>query len=190
MNVFANRIPHIRTHRKIRKRTVLFGLRTPGDSLGLFEEPQCAPSKEAGHCRVLSCRPCDGRCLKRIGPLYRQETNPQSHRHEQRPGLRSGAQGQGFNESIIVNPDGTLANVFVYIKSGLEGKQFEVPQTPVPFDQRGCWFVPRVLGVQTGQILRITNSDPVNHNIHALARSTASGIIASRRRKVRSTASS
>ena len=74
-----------------------------------------------------------------------------------------------FNDTIIVNPDGTLANVFVYIRSGLEGKQFEVPQTPVAFDQRGCWFISRVVGVQTGQIIHITNSDPVNHNLHALA---------------------
>src|SRR6202167_5779014 len=77
--------------------------------------------------------------------------------------------GRAFDESIMVNPNGTLANVFVYIKSGLEGKQFEVPQTPVIFDQHGCWFQPRVLGVQTGQILRISNSDPVTHNVHPIA---------------------
>ena len=85
------------------------------------------------------------------------------------PACEAAHKGKVYNETLLVNPDGTLANVFVYIKSGLEGKQFEVPQTPVLFDQRGCWFQPRVLGVQTGQMLRITNSDPVNHNIHALA---------------------
>ena len=77
--------------------------------------------------------------------------------------------GKAIDESIVVNPNGTLANVFVYIKSGLEGKQFEVPQTPVIFDQRGCWFQPRVLGLQTGQVLRIVNSDPVTHNVHPMA---------------------
>jgi hypothetical protein len=35
-------------------------------------------------------------------------------------------------------------------------------------DQHGCWFRPRVIGVQTGQILRVTNTDPVTHNIHPL----------------------
>jgi len=50
-----------------------------------------------------------------------------------------------------------------------KGKQFEVPQTPVIFDQHGCWFQPRVLGIQTGQILRISNSDPVTHNVHPMA---------------------
>lgn len=57
----------------------------------------------------------------------------------------------------------------MYIKAGLEGKQFAVPATPIIFDERGCWFTPRVLGIQTGQVLRITNSDPVTHNVHPLA---------------------
>jgi plastocyanin len=77
--------------------------------------------------------------------------------------------GKAYDESIVVNPNRTLANVFVYIKSGLEGKQFETPATPVTIDQQGCWFRPRVLGIQTGQTLRVTNSDPVTHNIHPMA---------------------
>ena len=74
-----------------------------------------------------------------------------------------------YDESLVVNPNRTLANVFVYIKQGLEGKVFEAPSTPVTIDQKGCWFEPRVFGIQTGQILRVTNSDPVTHNIHPLA---------------------
>jgi plastocyanin len=74
-----------------------------------------------------------------------------------------------YDESVVVNPNNTLANVFVYIKQGLEGKTFEPPAEPVTIDQKGCWFHPRVLGIQTGQILNVTNSDPVTHNIHPLA---------------------
>ena len=77
--------------------------------------------------------------------------------------------GKAYDESLVVNPNGTLANVFVYIKGGLEGKTFEVPATPVVIDQQGCWFHPRVLGIQTGQVLSVVNSDPVTHNIHPLA---------------------
>src|SRR5271154_3833875 len=77
--------------------------------------------------------------------------------------------GKAYDESLVVNPNGTLANVFVYIKGGLEGKTFEVPVTPVTIDQQGCWFHPRLLGIQTGQILSVVNSDPVTHNIHPLA---------------------
>jgi plastocyanin len=76
--------------------------------------------------------------------------------------------GKAVDESVLVNPNGTLANVFVYIKSGLEGKEFEAPAATVTVDQRGCWFEPRVLGIQTGQQLEIKNSDPVTHNVHPL----------------------
>jgi len=76
--------------------------------------------------------------------------------------------GKVFDEPVVVNQNGTLAEVFVYIKSGLEGKNFEAPTAEVNLDQHGCWFVPRVLGVQVGQPLRIANSDPVTHNIHPM----------------------
>jgi len=77
--------------------------------------------------------------------------------------------GKAYDESVVVNPNGTLSNVFIYLKSGLEGKTFAVPATPVVIDQKGCWFHPRVMGIQVGQTLQVTNSDPVTHNIHPLA---------------------
>jgi plastocyanin len=77
--------------------------------------------------------------------------------------------GKAFDETVVVNPNGTLSGVFIYIKTGLEGKRFEIPSSSVTIDQRGCWFHPRVLGIQTGQKLEVTNSDPVTHNIHPLA---------------------
>src|SRR5215469_1676044 len=71
-----------------------------------------------------------------------------------------------FDDSIAAARDGSLANVFVYVKQGLEGKKFAPPAQPATIDQKGCWFIPRVLGIQTGQTLDVTNSDPVTHNIH------------------------
>jgi hypothetical protein len=79
--------------------------------------------------------------------------------------------GKPYDESLLVSPKGGLANVFVQIKSGLEGKSFETPSTPATLDQRGCWFTPRVLGLQTNQLLQISNSDPVTHNVHPQAQS-------------------
>ncbi len=70
---------------------------------------------------------------------------------------------------VAVNKNGTLKNVFVYIKGGLEGKKFAPPSFAAVMDQKGCWFEPRVLGIQTGQELEVTNSDPVTHNIHPRA---------------------
>src|SRR5277367_5537159 len=78
--------------------------------------------------------------------------------------------GKAYDESLVVSKSGGLANAFLYIKSGLEGKTFAIPADPVTIDQSGCWFRPRVLGIQTGQILKVINSDPVTHNIHPMAK--------------------
>jgi plastocyanin len=75
-------------------------------------------------------------------------------------------QGKAYDESLMVGRNGDLANAFVYIKAGLEGKTFAVPSAPVVIDQSGCWFHPRVMGIQVGQVLKVVNSDPVTHNIH------------------------
>lgn len=70
---------------------------------------------------------------------------------------------------VAVNRNGTLANVFVYIKAGLGEKKFAPPSFAAVMDQKGCWFEPHVLGIQTGQEFEVTNSDPVTHNIHPRA---------------------
>jgi len=75
-----------------------------------------------------------------------------------------------YTREVMVNDDGTLANVFVYIKEGLEGKNFPVPEESALLDQDGCWYKPRVFGLQVGQTLVIRNSDPTLHNVHASPR--------------------
>ena len=77
--------------------------------------------------------------------------------------------GKAYDESLVVGANGAVANAIVYIKAGLEGKKFAVPAQPVVIDQSGCWFRPRVMGVQTGQTFQVVNSDPVTHNIHPMA---------------------
>lgn len=77
--------------------------------------------------------------------------------------------GKAYDESLVVGANGSVANAFVYIKSGLEGKKFAVPAQPVVIDQNGCWFRPRIMGVQTGQTFQVINTDPVTHNIHPMA---------------------
>jgi plastocyanin len=73
--------------------------------------------------------------------------------------------GEVMADDVLVN-DGKLQNVFVFVKSGLPEANFEIPATPVTFDQNGCKYLPRVFGIQTGQPLSIVNSDPTNHNVH------------------------
>lgn len=57
---------------------------------------------------------------------------------------------------------------FVYIKSGLEAKKFEASATKVVIEQKGCMFIPRVVGAMTGQTIAVKNSDPVSHSIHPM----------------------
>lgn len=73
-----------------------------------------------------------------------------------------------FDERVRVAMSGGLANVFVYVKAGLEGKTFAPAEEAVVLEQRGCRFVPRVVALRVGQTLAVRNSDPVSHNIHPM----------------------
>ena len=79
----------------------------------------------------------------------------------------------GLDEIVVVSPDGTLKNVFVWVKRGLEGWEFPLPTEPAVLDQKGCMFHPHVLGVRVGQPVKIRNSDPVFHNVHAFPTSNS-----------------
>jgi len=70
------------------------------------------------------------------------------------------------SEEVVVNPNGTLKNVFVYVKEGVSGT-FAVPATPATLEQSGCWYRPRVFGLQVNQPFDIINSDATLHNINA-----------------------
>jgi hypothetical protein len=74
-----------------------------------------------------------------------------------------------LSEEVVVNSNGTLKNVFVYMKEGLEGKTFSPPTEPVILDQKGCGYEPHVFGIQVNQPLEIINSDNTLHNVHSLA---------------------
>jgi len=73
-----------------------------------------------------------------------------------------------FDESTVVGPNGELENVFVYVKTGLEGQTFPTPEATVVFDQRNCTYHPHVFGIMTNQKLEILNSDATLHNVHAV----------------------
>ena len=81
--------------------------------------------------------------------------------------LVPGAERQ--TETWVVGEGGGLANVFVYVKTGLEGRSFPVPTEPVVLDQQNCWYTPRVVGVRVGQSFQVLNSDPLLHNVRAQA---------------------
>ena len=71
-------------------------------------------------------------------------------------------------EDGAVNSNGTLPNVFVYVRQGAEKYSFPVPSTPVILDQKGCMYEPHVLGIMVGQELKVVSDDPTTHNIHPM----------------------
>jgi len=75
----------------------------------------------------------------------------------------------GLKTETYMVDKGGLENVFVYIKDGLGNKYlFDTPMDPVKLDQRGCHYIPHVVGVRVGQPLEIVNSDNTMHNIHGM----------------------
>jgi len=73
--------------------------------------------------------------------------------------------GSNTAENLVVS-GGHLENVFVYVKDGLGNRVFAVPTEAVTLVQSGCKYKPHVIGVMTGQTIKIVNGDPTTHNIH------------------------
>ena len=98
------------------------------------------------------------------------QPKPRSIRMTEKGGKPSGCRklykGALLDRNRVVSKKGELANVFVYVKEGLEGLQFPTPG-PALLDQDGCVYLPHVLGVMAGQDITIRNSDGLLHNINA-----------------------
>jgi len=72
---------------------------------------------------------------------------------------------EGMEKQPIMVKDGGLANVFVWVKSGVTAPP-AAPTEPVVLDQRGCEFQPHIVVLRTSQPLEMRNSDDALHNIH------------------------
>lgn len=77
-----------------------------------------------------------------------------------------------YSQEVVVNSNNTLRWVMVYVKEGVTGS-YPAPKDGVTLDQHGCQYSPHVFGIQTGQPLKILNSDSTLHNIHALPKKNA-----------------
>jgi len=78
------------------------------------------------------------------------------------------------SEVLVLGEGNSLANVFVWAKSGVARGAWPVPSEPVVLDQQGCQYKPHVSGVMVGQPLKILNSDQLMHNIHSLPKINSS----------------
>jgi hypothetical protein len=91
-------------------------------------------------------------------PAIDMSSNPSCERQHHTPAKA---------ETVIVNSNGTLRNVFVWIKTGLAPAHWTPPAASAQLAQTGCIYGPHVQGIMEGQNLEILNNDPVNHNVHA-----------------------
>jgi plastocyanin len=73
------------------------------------------------------------------------------------------------SEMLVLGSGNTMGNIMVFVSKGLPaGKTYPAPKTPAVLDQKGCQYLPHVMGVMVGQQYRILNSDGILHNVHAL----------------------
>lgn len=68
------------------------------------------------------------------------------------------------SEEVLVNPDGTLKNVVIYVKKGLPAKTYPISTKPLILDANSYRFDPHVLAIQAGQSLLLRNADPDYHD--------------------------
>jgi hypothetical protein len=70
------------------------------------------------------------------------------------------------DESTVVNIDGTLKNVVIYVK---DGPNVAADAPPLTMDQKGCRYLPHVLAAHTDQPIDVTSHDATMHNIDVQA---------------------
>jgi plastocyanin len=72
-----------------------------------------------------------------------------------------------YDETIVVNPNSTLRNVFVYLEGAPASSGAGL--APVTLDQKNCQYVPHALALQVDQPLIIRSSDATIHNVHVFS---------------------
>lgn len=84
------------------------------------------------------------------------------------PACSKGRTSPATSEEVVTGEGGALANVVVYVKSGLDGYSFPPPAGPAAIKQEGCQYHPHVVAMQVGQNIDVTNADQTTHNIHPI----------------------
>jgi plastocyanin len=129
----------------------MIALAAAGSNTGLGAAPAASRGTIKGHVRLAGKLPGN--------PLVRMAVDPMC--------AKTNAGKRVIQEAVLAAADGSLANVFVRLQGTFPGTP--VPSEPVTIDQRGCVYVPRVVGARVGQTLQIRNGDALLHNVHGVS---------------------
>jgi hypothetical protein len=70
-------------------------------------------------------------------------------------------------EGVVAGADGGLANVVVYVSEGWTGGDV-TPAAEPEVTQKGCQYLPHVLGLGVNEHFKVVNADQTSHNIHPM----------------------
>ena len=85
------------------------------------------------------------------------------------PQCLASLRGPIYDDSLLVNEDGTMQNVVVSVSSGLpRDARLPSPPDPIVLDQKYCTFEPHVVAAMVGQEMVLRNSDRLLHSSHAM----------------------
>jgi plastocyanin len=70
---------------------------------------------------------------------------------------------------VVTDANNNLANVVVYIKSGVSDYRFQPPTEDAKLTQKGCMYEPHVTALMTGQKLDVANDDQTTHNVFMMS---------------------
>ena len=104
--------------------------------------------------------------------------NPPPQKTLRAPDAHCAQTGHVIPDETIVVTKGKLANVLVYVKTGLEGYTFPYEKSEFVIDQVGCVFRPHVAAVRSYQPLRFKNGDPIIHNVNLGSKKKNQGLVA------------
>ena len=75
-----------------------------------------------------------------------------------------------YPQTLVIGEGNTMANVFVYVKSGVPNKTYLAPSEPVVVSQVGCMYDPHVFGAMDGQPVKIISPEGTLHNVHVMSK--------------------
>ena len=84
------------------------------------------------------------------------------------PGVSGSMPGPIFDDSLVVNPDRSLANVIVYIAGPVPASQPYDTPAPIVVRQKYCMIEPHVIAAMVGQRLLLEDDDSLPHAIHSI----------------------